>query len=345
MNSMITRGRSRGRLRHPLRLLAALAAAAVAAVLLPTLATAAPATITPGAVWNDQNGNFLQLHGLGIIKVGSTWYGFGEDKLGESSSTASFKNIPCYSSTNLATWTYNREALTRQSSGDLGPNRVVERPKVIYNSTTHQYVMYMHIDSPNYGEAKVGVATSPTVCGAYTYRGSFRPLGQISRDIGLFQDTDGTAYLLSEDRANGLRIDKLSADYLSVVSSVAVLSDHEAPAMVKVGSRYYLLASHLTGWRTNDNQYTTATSLSGPWSAWSDFAPAGTNTYDTRTANVITVQGTSGTTYIYAGDRWTPSNLGTSPLVWLPLTISGTKVSMAWYSPWKIDAVTGTWSR
>ena len=59
--------------------------------------------------------------------------------------------------------------------------------------------MYMHIDSGNYGEAKVGVATSDTVCGKYTYIGSFNPLGNQSRDIGLFQDDDGAAYLLSED--------------------------------------------------------------------------------------------------------------------------------------------------
>ena len=76
---------------------------------------------------------------------------------------------------------------------------MVERPKVIHNANTNQYVMYMHIDSSSYGEAKVGVATSSSVCGAYTYRGSFQPLGYQSRDMGLFQDTDGSAYLLSED--------------------------------------------------------------------------------------------------------------------------------------------------
>ena len=38
-------------------------------------------------------------------------------------------------------------------------------------------------------------------------RGSFRPLGYQSRDLGLFQDTDGAGYLLTEDRASGLRID------------------------------------------------------------------------------------------------------------------------------------------
>jgi hypothetical protein len=100
-------------------------------------ALASPATITPGTLGNDQNGNPLQLHGLGIIKVG---------KIGESSANTSLIAIPCYTSTNLTNWTFQSDALTRQSSGDLGPNRIVERPKVIYNSSTKQYVMYMHID-------------------------------------------------------------------------------------------------------------------------------------------------------------------------------------------------------
>lgn len=307
-------------------------------------ALASPATIHPGQPWTDQNRNPLQLHGLGIMNVGGTFYGFGEDKVGESQADTSFRAIPCYSSTDLAAWTYVRESLIHQKGGDLGPHRIVERPKVLYNARTKRFVMYLHIDDPSYAEAKVGVATSTSVCGPYSYRGSFRPLGQQSRDIGLFQDSDGTGYLLTEDRAHGLRIDRLSADYLSVTGSVAVLGRFEAPAMVKVAGRYYLLGSHLTGWKTNDNEYTTTTSLAGPWSAWHTFAPAGSNTFDSQTANIITVQGSKATTYVYAGDRWTPDNLGNSPLVWLPLTISGTRLSMAWHDTWRIDTGTGTWS-
>ncbi|MER6069628.1 RICIN domain-containing protein [Streptomyces sp. NPDC001817] len=323
----------------------------LAALLLPaTEAHAASVSFTTGAARTDQNGNALQLHGLGIIKVGSTWYGFGEDKTGETSSDTSFQDIPCYTSTDLANWTYRSVALARQGSGDLGPSRVVERPKVIYNASTSTYVMYMHIDSTNYSEAKVGVATSSTPCGPYTYRGSFRPLGNLSRDLGLFQDTDGTAYLLSEDRNNGLRIDKLSADYLSVDSAVAVLGGSgssgsvEAPAMVKVGGTYYVFGSHLTGWGLNDNIYATATSLGGPWSSFRDLAAPGTHTYGSQTANVITVQGSSGTTYIYAGDRWNTSDLGASKLIWLPLTIRGTTVNLGQYPTWSLDIAAGTWT-
>ncbi|MEV5434691.1 RICIN domain-containing protein [Streptomyces sp. NPDC052682] len=322
----------------------------LAALLLPaTAAHAATVSFTTGAARTDQNGNPLQLHGLGIIKVGSTWYGFGEDKTGETSADTSFQDITCYTSDNLADWTYQGQALSRQAGGDLGPSRIVERPKVIYNASTSTYVMYMHIDSTNYSEAKVGVATSSTPCGPYTYRGSFRPLGNLSRDLGLFKDTDGTAYLLSEDRNNGLRIDKLSADYLSVDSAVAVLGSSgsgsvEAPAMIKVNGIYYVFGSHLTGWSLNDNIYATATSLSGPWSAFRNFAAPGTHTYGSQTANVITVQGTAGTTYIYAGDRWDTSNLGASKLIWLPLTIRGTTVNLGQYPTWSLDPDAGTWS-
>ncbi|MBR7839047.1 RICIN domain-containing protein [Actinospica durhamensis] len=317
----------------------------------PAQAADLTATFTPGAAWTDTAGNPLQMHGLGIIQVGSTWYAYGEDKTGETSSDASFQDIPCYSSTNLKTWTLQGDALTLQSSGDLGPDRVVERPKVIYNSSTHEYVMWMHIDNSGYSAAEAGVAESSTPCGPYTYLGASQPLGFQSRDIGLFQDSNGTAYLLTEDRANGLRIDELASNYLSVVSagssnggSVALLADYEAPAMVHVGSTYYLLASHLTGWSTNDNVYATASSPAGPWSAVKNFAPAGTDTYNTQTANIIPVTGSSGTTYIYAGDRWTTSNLGTSPLIWLPLDISGTTVDAGWQNSWTLDLSTGTWT-
>jgi beta-xylosidase len=313
-------------------------------------AQAATAQFTPGQRWTDTSGATLQMHGLGIVKVGSTWYGFGEDKTGENSANDYFQDVPCYSSTDLSHWTLRGRALNKQSAGDLGPKRIVERPKVLFNSSTNTFVMYMHIDNAGYSQAKVGVATSSTPCGPYSYRGSFQPLGHQSRDIGLFQDTNGAGYLLSEDRASGLRVDKLSSDYLSVVraggsgGSAALFPDYEAPAMVKANGLYYVLGSHLTGWSLNDNVYATAASISGPWSSFKDFAPAGTHTYQTQTANIITVSGTVGTTYIYAGDRWNPNSLGESPMVWLPLTLSGKAANVLWQNSWSLDAVAGTWS-
>lgn len=132
----------------------------------------------------------------------------GEDK----ANGYAFQNVNCYSSPNLVEWTYVGALLSRQSSGDLGPNRVVERPKVIYNRSTRKYVLYMHIDSSDYKDAKVGVATGDSVCGRYTYHGSFQPQGRQSRDMGLYQDDDGSAYLLSEDVSQPDTEDNFHAD-------------------------------------------------------------------------------------------------------------------------------------
>ncbi|KAI2624053.1 carbohydrate-binding module family 35 protein [Xylaria nigripes] len=314
--------------------------AVLRAGLLLLAATTASATlqIVPGATWTGTNtGAHVQAHGAGIIKDGPTYYLIGEDKTEGSA----FQNVNCYSSTNLVEWTYVGALLSRTGSGDLGPNRVVERPKVIYNDSTGKYVLYMHIDDSSYGEAKVGVATGDEVCGKYTYEGSFQPLGFQSRDMGLFKEDDGTAYLLTEDRENGLRIDQLSSDYLSVTESTYLWSDSiEAPAMLELQGTYYMFGSRLTGWDPNDNVYSTATSPSGPWSEWKTFADVGSNTYSSQTNYILPF----GHGAIYMGDRWVSSNLMRSTYVWLPLTFSDNTVTMKNYVNWTPDVGAGTWA-
>jgi len=301
-------------------------------------ADAAVVTITPGTVWTDQSGNTIEAHGEGITKVGGTYYWLGEDK----TNGATFQNVKCYSSTDLKNWTFVRNVLTKQASGDLGANRIVERPHVIYNSSTSTYVMYMHIDNTSYSERRAGVATSSSVCGSYTYRGSFKPLGHDSLDDNLFLD-GSTGYFMSEDRTDKkLQIYRLSSDFLSVSALVATVNQYEAPAMAKIGGTYYLFGSHLTGWATNDNQYATATSISGPWSSWRSFAPSGTNTCNSQTTSILPVSGSSGTSYIFLGDRWNAGNLADSRYIWEPLTISGTTVSMTCQTSWTIDTATGS---
>jgi len=297
-------------------------------------------TILPGAVWNDTQGKVIQAHGAGIIKVGGTYYWLGEDK----TNGASFQNVKCYSSTDLKNWAFVSNVLTLQASGDLGPNRIIERPHVIYNSLTSQYVMYMHVDNSSYTDRKAGVATCSSVCGSYSYQGSVKPLGHDSLDDTLFQDGN-TGYFLSEDRTNAkLQVYQLSNDYLTVSSLVATLPQYESPAVAKIGSTYFIFGSHLTGWSTNDNQYTTASSMAGPWAAWKSFAPSGTNTCNSQATFILPVAGTSTTTYLFLGDRWNSGNLTDSRYIWEPLTINGTTISMTCATSWQIDTTTGIWS-
>ena len=113
----------------------------------------------------QSNGEHLNAHGGGVIRVNGTFYLIGEDKQGG----AAFANVNCFSSPDLVRWTYEGALLSRgQGPSDLGTGRIIERPKVLFNDKTGKYVLWMHVDSSSYGEAKVGVATGDTVCGKYS---------------------------------------------------------------------------------------------------------------------------------------------------------------------------------
>lgn len=86
--------------------------------------------------------------------------------------------------------------------------------------------------------------------------------------------------------------------------------------------------------------YSFATSLAGPWSTWTTFADVGSNTYASQTNYILPF----GDSAIYMGDRWHSSNLATSTYIWLPLTISGTSISMANRVNWVPSVASGTWA-
>ncbi|XXS77737.1 family 43 glycosylhydrolase [Sorangium sp. So ce176] len=221
-------------------------------------------------------------------------------------------------------------------------------PKVIYNSSTGQHVMWMHKENAtDYGEARAAVATSSTVDGGYSYRGSFRPLGHMSRDITLFKDDDGAAYMISAARENAdLHIYRLTPDYLNVSSLVKILwagSWREAPALFKRNGVYFLLTSGATGWAPNQQKYATATSIGGTWSALQNVGDS--TAYSSQTAFVLPIQGSSATSYLYMGDRWARAWSGPvndSQYVWLPLQFpSNTSMSMSYSDQVTIDTATG----
>jgi hypothetical protein len=124
---------------------------------------------------------------------------------------------------------------------------------------------------------------------------------------------------------------------------VTSLPQIESPAVVKIDGSYFIFGSHLTGWSTNDNQYITATAMAGPWSALKSFAPAGTNTCNSQVTFILPIPGSSGTVYMFLGDRWNSNNLTDSRYIWQPLTITGTTVSMTCPTSWTLDASAGTW--
>ena len=299
-------------------------------------------TINNGDFWNDTSGNRIEAHGAGLIRVGSTWYWIGEDK---SHNSGNFKAVNCYASNDLSHWEFRNAIITPLTSTDLSASdRIIERPKVIYNDTTSKYVMWLHWEGQNYATAEAGVFTSDTIDGDYAEVRHFRPNGNMSRDDTLFKDDDGKAYFLSASNENAdLSLYELSDDYTDIKRQVSTLwpgSYREAPAIMKANGRYFLMNSGATGWNSNQQMYATATSLEGPWSS---LANVGDGTaYDTQTAFILPVQGTKATTYIYVSDRWQDPDLLASKYIWLPLTISGdNSLVLDWYATWKLNVTTG----
>jgi hypothetical protein len=296
--------------------------------------------IYSGTPWFDQNRNIVSAHGANILKEKDTFYLFGE---AHTDTSNAFTGFNCYSSKDLYNWKFESIALPLQKSGKLGPNRVGERPKVMKCPKTGEFIMYMHADTLTYKDQFVGYAVSKKIKGPYEFKGPVLFQGKPIKkwDMGTFQDTDGSGYIL----VHGGEIYKLGDDYKSVTEKVNenITSGFESPAMFKKDSLYYFIGSHLTSWEKNDNYYYTANSLKGPWQSQGLVAPEGTLTWNSQSTFVLPIQGSKETTYMFMGDRWSfPKQASSATYVWQPLTISGTSLSIPEYKDaWQIDNFTG----
>lgn len=311
-------------------------------------------TLQNGTLWLDTAGEPIDAAGGCILKVGSTYYWYGNSGV----------YVNCYSSTDLVHWTFVNAILgpgsvdaTGVVAADLTTPCVVERPKVIYNSSTGNYVLWFHYDSTSYSLGKVGVAVCNTPAGDYTYQGSFNPGGLDSRDMTIFQDTDGSAYLISATVTNGrLSLFKLSEDYLSCTFMYNIYggltvggtyAGREAPAIVNQNGTYYLITSACAGWYPNQAKYSTCTTtLSNSTAAsWSSMQPVGNSSaFYSQSTWILTLNGTSGTTYMLMSDRNRIPNTGDQNFyfVWFPLNISNGKPSFDFASTIKLDTTKGT---
>jgi Glycosyl hydrolases family 43 len=300
----------------------------------------------PGEVWLDTEGKPIQAHGGGILSYQGVYYWFGEDKSAPTHhARADVVGVRCYSSRDLYRWKNEGLALPAVAgdpTNDLAPNRVVERPKVIYNYRTKEFVMWMHVDSADYKYARAGVAISDNPAGPYKYLGSVRPNDSMSRDMTVFQDTDGKAYLVysSEDNLT-MHIALLSDDYLKPAGPfvrVFVKQMREAPAVFKDSGRYFLITSGCTGWAPNAARYAVSSSMMGPWKITDNPAtgPGSENTFGSQSTFVLPVEGQAGT-FIFMADRWNPENLGDSRYVWLPIMVHDDNVRIPWRDHWRLS--------
>ena len=321
---------------------------------IPSISVAAEGTITNGTQFKDTSGNIIHAHGGGMLKYEGYYYWYGEYR----DSSNHFLGVRCYKSQDLVNWEFRGEVLSPNSASELSKCNV-ERPKVMYNASTKEFVMWMHWENGvHYGEARAAVAYCKTPDGKYTYQGSFRPYanrgvidhdlpGYMSRDCNVFVDTDGKGYFISSSNENmDLHLYELTSDYKNIASlktKLYVGKQREAPCLIKRNGYYYLITSGCTGWSPNQAKYAYSKNLA---SGWSDLYNLGdSTTYKSQPAFIIPVQGSKETTYLYTGDRWAGAwggKVNDSQYVWLPLEFkSDTSLELPYYSTIKINAAEG----
>lgn len=127
--------------------------------------TTTHSTFTPGEIWADNNGTHINAHGGGILLHKGVYYWFGEHKTEGEEGNLTNVGVHCYSSTDLEHWTDEGIALSVEPEGSGSPIEtgcILERPKVIYNAKTKQFVMWFHLEQKGdgYGSACSGVAVS-----------------------------------------------------------------------------------------------------------------------------------------------------------------------------------------
>lgn len=306
----------------------------------PGVLFAASKTIKPGEPWADNRGQRIQAHGGGITLWNGVYYWFGEDRTPANDPEKRY--VACYSSRDLVHWKFRGQALALADPGHLGPHWVLERPKVYANARTHKFVMYAHLDDARYKLARVMVAVSDHIDGPYAFVKSFRPLGEESRDIGQFVDDDGSAYLVFESRpTKGFFLAKLTEDFMDVEKTCFIPAPLEGGALVHVGGLYYVVGSHMTGWRPNPNVFAAAPALTGPWSEFRNLAPPEANNYDSQSTMLLKIAGSKKTTVIFMGDIWRPHELWDSRYLWMPLEMADGSMHLPAPRPWTLNVKTG----
>ena len=296
--------------------------------------------IYSGLPWYDQYGNVVSAHGGSIIKEKKLFYFFGE---AHTDTSNAFVGFNCYSSKDLYNWKFEKIALPVQTNGKLGPNRIGERPKLMKNPQTGEFLMFMHVDTLGYKDQFVGYATSRNITGPYQFKGPLLFDGKPIKkwDMGVFQDDDGKGYLLT----HGGVIHQLSDDYHSIVAETnkQITTGFESPTLLKKGNIYYFIGSHLTSWEKNDNYYYTSKSLAGPWVSRGLIAPKDQLTWNSQSTFVLKLAGRKDTTYMFMGDRWSyPRQLSAATYVWQPIRFDHDVLFMPkYFAAWNIDLKTG----
>jgi hypothetical protein len=190
----------------------------------------------------------------------------------------------------------------------------------------------------------VAVADRPT--GPYRYLGSTRPCGADSRDLTVFQEDDGAAWLITGlEWHSSVQFARLADDYLAPTGAntrhfrcAGPPAGRESPAVMKRAGRYYFLGSGTTGWAANAAEYAVASAIDGPWTVKGNpcVGPDADLTFHCQNTFFLRVHGKRDA-WICMFDRWNNQNLQDSRYAWLPCEFSGEDLVIRWRDAWDLS--------
>ena len=180
-------------------------------------------SIRPGKFLYDLDGKLVQAHGGSLFYLNGTYYWYGENKEGI---TGNATGEPCpywhhgvrlYSSKDLYNWK-DEGCIVKESddsSNPFHPSRIMDRPHILYNEKTKQYVLYAKTSGKDFGSATFSVCAGDSLF-------SLRFLHEL--DLGKFHAGDfdlflvgNEAYIAFENPHDCMVLAKLSDDYLDIV--------------------------------------------------------------------------------------------------------------------------------
>lgn len=247
-----------------------------------------------------------------------------------------------YRSTDGINYTLDRRVLDRNDDPILADSRLIST-KWIQSPTTGTWTIWAKRHNINTTAKEIATMSCSTVNGDYTFLRSEKPFGYSSGDLGAMIDGN-TAYIVSADTdSHDVHLFTLTSDCTTISSSQTLfVGEHrEAPSIFKRNGYYYIFTSGTSGWNPNQQKYSYANSISGPWSALKKIGDS--TGYHSQLFSTKEIAGSQMTSRFFSSTRnaqmWDATD---SRAVWLPLYFnSETDISTNYYDYTTLNYATG----
>lgn len=236
--------------------------------------TAAPpgqkySSFRPGQLWLDTQGKPIQAHAGSVIKVGETFYWYGENKeFTDGTTDIESWGIRFYSSPDLYNWTDLGPLIAPDQDDPTSPLRPTifpERPHILHNADTGKFVCWLKIRGDTQAQYRT-VLEADSITGPWRMvHRELRPAGLAAGDFDFVRDPDtGKVFMYFENDHRRVVAIELTDDLLNVTDN---WTEHlpgsppysrEAPAALLRDGKLYMTTSGLTGYFPNPTRVSVA---------------------------------------------------------------------------------------